>query len=563
MKHITKRVTALALAAVMALGLSACGKTPASQSGDEQITLTIGIPAKTNVLEWDNNALTLWLEEQTGYNLEFVHFSSNSGEAKTQLTTMVAGGDTLPDLLLNFGLTAEEQATYGQDGYLLDLATFFDDPKVMKNYEYDEMVAKNLDPEMLKRLYTEGRDAEGHWWGFPYIGSSINDQPANMIYINTTWLDKLGLEKPTNLEELEQVATAFLTQDPNGNGKADEIPIMGWAGATTKGDIPSWIINNFVYLNDRYLYNVDEDGQVYLPYDMDEYREGIKAVKSLYDKNLLNSMTWTIQERSELTALWTPADGVAKVGIIGGHILTSLTTDSPVMYEYEYLEPFEDAYAAHGPLSLTFKNFITTDCQHPEAAFDLLCTLATPEGSRAQRYGVEGEDWHWVTDYATGIQGIEVLNADAYGGQTTSTWGVDINTTYWKVSDEQRDVKDPQPVFVADPNPPGEQSWATVRKNKNIAHAEAYMAHAAETDPENLIYSLTLTSEETAELGNIEANINSYVEEMRAYFITGVLDINDDAAWQKYVTDLHKLGTETALRIAQAAYDRTQAQLGN
>ena len=38
-----------------------------------------------------------------------------------------------------------------------------------------------------------------------------------------TWLDKLGLEMPTTIDELNEVARAFVTQDPNGNGEADEI----------------------------------------------------------------------------------------------------------------------------------------------------------------------------------------------------------------------------------------------------------------------------------------------------------------------------------------------------
>ena len=43
--------------------------------------------------------------------------------------------------------------------------------------------------------------------------------------INTAWLDELGLEMPTTVEQYHDVLVAFKTQDPNGNGKADEIPL--------------------------------------------------------------------------------------------------------------------------------------------------------------------------------------------------------------------------------------------------------------------------------------------------------------------------------------------------
>ncbi len=41
---------------------------------------------------------------------------------------------------------------------------------------------------------------------------------------------KLGLEVPTTVDELHDVLYAFRTQDPNGNGLQDEIPLFDRAG---------------------------------------------------------------------------------------------------------------------------------------------------------------------------------------------------------------------------------------------------------------------------------------------------------------------------------------------
>lgn len=35
------------------------------------------------------------------------------------------------------------------------------------------------------------------------------------------WLDKLGLEVPKTLDDYEKVLTAFVEEDPDGNGKKD------------------------------------------------------------------------------------------------------------------------------------------------------------------------------------------------------------------------------------------------------------------------------------------------------------------------------------------------------
>ena len=42
--------------------------------------------------------------------------------------------------------------------------------------------------------------------------------------INQAWLDAVGKELPTTLDEYTEVLRAFKEQDPNGNGQADEIP---------------------------------------------------------------------------------------------------------------------------------------------------------------------------------------------------------------------------------------------------------------------------------------------------------------------------------------------------
>jgi hypothetical protein len=55
-----------------------------------------------NTEDYATNDYTLWVEEQTGVNLEFVYFSADNAEAMTQLNLMVAGNEELPDVLWYF-----------------------------------------------------------------------------------------------------------------------------------------------------------------------------------------------------------------------------------------------------------------------------------------------------------------------------------------------------------------------------------------------------------------------------------------------------------------------------
>ena len=78
-----RKILALTMAAVMALGLCACGSGSdkgGSSSGDEltedgRMKLTVGITSNARVLSYDDNALTDWVEEQCGVELEFVEHS--------------------------------------------------------------------------------------------------------------------------------------------------------------------------------------------------------------------------------------------------------------------------------------------------------------------------------------------------------------------------------------------------------------------------------------------------------------------------------------------------------
>jgi putative aldouronate transport system substrate-binding protein len=60
---------------------------------------------------------------------------------------------------------------------------------------------------------------DGQFYGLASI-STGNMFRLPIIY-NQTWLDALGLEVPTNIEEFERVIYAFAHGDPDGNGKKD------------------------------------------------------------------------------------------------------------------------------------------------------------------------------------------------------------------------------------------------------------------------------------------------------------------------------------------------------
>jgi putative aldouronate transport system substrate-binding protein len=116
----------------------------------------------------------------------------------------------------------------------------------------------------------------GEVFGPVYVRDCPTDLVHTETYINSDWLQKLNLQKPTTVEELYDVLVAFRDKDPNGNGKKDEIPMMGRTGGLGMG-FENYVINAFIqYLpNNRFMV---EDGKTIFNRTEDEYREALKFI---------------------------------------------------------------------------------------------------------------------------------------------------------------------------------------------------------------------------------------------------------------------------------------------
>ena len=540
MKKVTK-LTALLLSVVMVLSLAACGKTggEASQSGTgEKVKIVVGVPNSASVVAWDSeNAFTRWLEENSGYDIEVLPFNA---DYPTQLSTMVAGGEKLPDILFGFSkLNKQMQTYYGSEGYFLNLKPYLEDEKLTADYRArcEELYGPDHYDFMMRSITV----ADGNIYGYPAVMVSETDLPQFQVYINQVWLDNLGLEMPTNYEALVEVLRAFKTQDPNRNGVADEIPALGMT-ANLQWDLPAWIINNWQYTQDSTFF-YDEDGQLASPYVTDAYREGVKALHNLVDEGLLSTLSWTITDTAEYKSVLSPADNVAKVGVFARHVSSAFNDNSPLLHEYEGLMPFN--YAPTNSYMPGTGVFITADTEYPDECFNLLQLISTEEGSMACRYGEEGVDWEWTKDYATGNTAINQINT--LGSENLSTW----NTPRAILIKYGPSTK----YHTAILNAPENMTWLEHRTQLNNDYAAGYMA-IAEPNVGMHVDTLVYNDEENDILGNLQVDIMEYVKGMRAKFASGELDPNDDAQWKNYIDTLYGMGLELWLEQSQNAYER-------
>ena len=531
-----KKVVALLMAVTMLIGcLAGCAGDEKTQGNGEKVTLTVGIPQRTTVSDYDDNAFTKYVEENLNMELEFVYFSSEPGEYKQQLTLATSSGEELPDVL--WGFTDMGRSTvnqFGEDGYFIDLTDLIEKHAV--NYKNQLSTISEEARELIKVMGTNNSD--GCFYAMPtYTSSMVADYMQNMMTINQTWLDAVGMTAPTNVDELRAVLKAFKTKDPNGNGQDDEVPILS-------SDIMYYIINAYVYYNLTYPFNVT-DGKVWNPVATDEYRQALIYLNSLYKEELFSSLNLTATF-TDIKNLVSGNGSTARVGIWSGHPLNMTTSKCEVLDQYVALNPLADAsgrggYGVQQPNYLVYGGYITKDCEDQEAAMRFFDFFYLDETAIRLRHGERDVDWEEGT--GTSYYGTEaiirVINANAVL-EGSQTWG-NTGTTFM--------------------NPKNNLAIATTGVGREAQIGRICEEHMSVMNgfnrPSERIEYLAYSDDEQAVKDELEKAYSSYVHEARCFFINGDLDPNSDKDWNEYLSQLEKYGASQLLKITQSAYDAT------
>lgn len=503
-----KKTVAICLFLCLAFSLAACGEKPlapveqtcAETTPEDPVILTLGIRKSHLVTDYETNYYTQWLEEQTGFELEFQYFTSSAGTEELMVGTMVDNGLELPDLILDIELSKEQIDSYGKEGTLVDLAPYLEDKESVWWQRFEQL------PEDSQQTVREAmKSSDGGIYGFPSVEESIIGSMDYQVWINREWLETLKLEMPTDPESLYTVLKAFKEKDPNGNGEADELPLLGSMGSVG-GDVVSWIVNMFLYYDDRVLLQYEEYGGIYAPALKDEYRQALQYAHKLYDEGLLcpQSFSWETTDVPNIMEKYG-------VGILCADVMTGFAPGDPAIYAYEAL-PLWGAGVIN-PVQVTMSTFITRDCQNVEAAWELLMVMSSEESSLIQRYGEKDIDWMWANGDSAVMDGVEPqmrIFTDTWTTTGNNNWRTVVATILTNANLEGFELV-----------PMDERTYLLFRMAD--AMWESYAAQAAV--PHRIFPAYGSSME-------VQQQISKY----RLDFITGkFVDINDDEDWENYV----------------------------
>lgn len=496
---------------------------------DDEITIKVLYQRQTQHGDFDNFWFIDYVAEKTGIRLEFELVEKG---AWNERVSVAFGTDSYYDVFMH-GLSATQINRYAEEGYLIDLAPY------IKKYAPNTVAEYNMYPELVKEV--TGTNGE------IYYMPSINASPRDMVteypmWINAQWLKNLNLEMPTTLEELYDVLVAFKTQDANLDGDPNnEIPLLA---RSNSNKFQVMMMSALGMVDDRHIIN--EDGQYTFVPTTDTYKEYVKWVKKLLDEELLDPTFYTMSSEA-MTA--KEATGLA------GVIVTTPYNSLPATYEeYQALSPLTSAansekmWPAQSACKLSWGTCVVTDkCKYPEAVVRLIDWFYTVEGSRAVRAGVEYGTW---AD-EKGVQyGYEIVTPaeETEDGHLIAKLHMGDYSGYWACR-----LGEIGPTNLPFNSIDAVNDIIIAGDTMNLWLYNQTMDSGVVAARKFALPVLSYTDDESTEL-SIYLDLTSYVDATEAKFITGELDI--DAEWDNFQSQLKKYGVEEMSDIYQAAYDR-------
>ena len=398
-----KKLVSLFLALILVMGCTAALGEITYPLTTEPVTITIAVAQHDmDVVEDFNTKYAIAdAEKVTGIHINWIPIIE--GNTTEKVATMLAGD--LPDVflgLLNDTMIMQNPSLFVPTEDLIETCC----PNIYRTYE------ESIDGWRTFLTYPDG-----HIYGLiANYRAAYNNGIDGTMWIRKDWLDNLGLQVPTTLDELEKVLIEFRDKDADNNGDPnDEIP-WDWC---QKHYAAKWYEVAHMFgstLEENGMFDI-VDGKVIDAARSDTLRKVLEYMNHLCSEGLLNVEGLT-QEQDQYTA--NIASG--KVGVFTGWAPYTYTADGELQANFVSVGPV----AAEGCTYRTMPNkltanrcgfVITSACKNVELALKWWDYLSRDVvATHCARSGPEGLTWEMKDGVPTSrLYTAEEATAFGYG----------------------------------------------------------------------------------------------------------------------------------------------------
>ncbi|WP_213007057.1 sugar ABC transporter substrate-binding protein [Paractinoplanes toevensis] len=235
-----RRVLALAVTAVVAAGcLAACGDDSPQADAKAELQIWVRKPPGSNTEKTDQQlaaAFTAKTGVPTKVTALFDDFETKLQQAAAQ--------KKLPDVVIN---DTDRLGGLVKQG-------------LVREVDRNALAGQ---ADLTPASWQAATGADGKIYGVPFSAQSF------ALFIRKDWRAKVGLPLPKSWADLDALATAFTTKDPDGNGKPDTYGYV--IPASTKRGYASWYFASFLW----------SAGGDYLTGDTGKFTPAINSAPSL------------------------------------------------------------------------------------------------------------------------------------------------------------------------------------------------------------------------------------------------------------------------------------------
>ena len=554
MKRTVRTLLAFALALVLIVSASAVADVNLESAlpiVTEPLSVTIGVVPHTNIIFADFDVDKFWnvryFKDVTGLDITWeVYDPASAGET----ISLMMASDEMPDLLINtWDINAVNN--YGViQNMLYPIETLFE-------YMPTFTAIMEKQPELRAVLTTP----DGHVYGFPKLGDGKYSYPLR-FWLKDSWLEAVGKDSPTTLDEMFDVLCAFRDQDANGNGDPnDDIPFGGsWDEEYSERN---YFLTSFGLaaggLTVDYTPDADENDRaiIYAPY-APEYKDYLAYMKKLWDEKLFDPDMFT---QSQVQANAKINDDL--VGIWGGSnpsgVVTSIADADKYYDAVAVMKGLDGNDPAIGYYSLIYGfsgATISAKCDPEKAAAlaNLMDYYYTPEWQNfcwfGPEYGSEYDYDNIGTYYHESRGSYGFVGADQTG---LSHWVYKVTyINFWETPgyhtvgqmyyDQQWAIDHPDSL-VAEKIEKNGGVFQDYEKKLN----EKVVPYYVEGIP-----PMFLSEDDVERASLLETQLNDYVRNAEVKFICG--ELNLDADYDAFLSTLESYGVKELEEIYNTYY---------
>lgn len=520
MKKTWQRGLIISLSTMMLL--SGCGsksKTTENTESATEFSYWVRMPSAIVSTYQTMGELPMYQElaKRTGITINFVH--PTSGQESEQFNLMIAS-EELPDMI-----------EYGWRSYSGGPEKAISDNVIISLNDLLKDNAPNLTAALKSKddYDRQSKTNSGQYYGFPSLNTDTKRAFGGLI-LRKDWLQDLNLPVPETIDEWETVLRAFKEQKGAVTPFTCNLSILSHKSSYINPFNNAFDVGKGFYMeNKKVKFGPIEPG----------YKDYIATMSKWYQEGLLDNDYDTNNSNAISSKVITGKAG-ACFGYVGstlGRYLPAAQQDNPdfdlVAVAYPVKNKGDDPKFTNATPEVNDGAVaITTACKDPVGATKWADYMYSEDGKILKNFGIEGvtytkegDQYIYTDEITNNSKGLSLFEA-----MMTNFRAAEPGPGFCQL-DGYLDQYYQMP----------QQKEAIVIWNEHLENSYKYM-----------LPPVTISSEHSAEMANLAAEIDTYIEEMLLKFIQGTVPMDQ---YDQFVETCHQMNIDRLIEIYQEALD--------